>query len=250
MTQLIKTTSKIKRISSSVNDICFYHERNSWDFLRKNILKRSDPENVIINKNVSIFFDNTQMIVFYGKYKLLLDKLYLEIRNILVQVLQIDIHPFCLIIYSYLAPSYKTFYIQFPNIIKTTFFNSRANKSIQQITIFIIKRLILEYKDILKFCPILYDSIVLILTEYFSIRRSAEKKTFYLSIIKENEPDIHLEQTIHKERLCICNAIVNYIVISVTNTIFEKEQKDMNLVRENLSENIEDILKMFITKYY
>ena len=145
-------------------------------------LIRSNLKSLEISNNENKFFGNFQIIEFYRKYKLLVILNNKIIKSISEKWLkEIDTQLFHFLIKDYLFPSYDTFYIHYPNTLFRTFHNSILNP--KKLSIFIIRTLVLNYEDILKFCPSLYTLILNIIIKLMSLFIKINKLTLTVSII-------------------------------------------------------------------
>ena len=145
-------------------------------------LIRSNLKSLEISNNENKFFGNFQIIEFYRKYKLLVILNNKIIKSISEKWLkEIDTQLFHFLIKDYLFPSYDTFHIHYPNTLFRTFHNSILNP--KKLSIFIIRTLVLNYEDILKFCPSLYTLILNIIIKLMSLFIKINKLTLTVSII-------------------------------------------------------------------
>ena len=193
-------------------------------------LIRSNLKSLEISNNENKFFGNFQIIEFYRKYKLLVILNNKIIKSISEKWLkEIDTQLFHFLIKDYLFPSYDTFHIHYPNTLFRTLHNSKLNP--KKLSIFIVRTLLLNYEDILNYCPSLYDDILwnVIKSETIFNRLNPEYYSFSL-----------------------LDSIVDYILQHV-ETFYKKENDLKNYEKyedkQKLKDIVKNVLKMFIYKY-
>ena len=222
----------IKDIVKEVNNI--YRNHTDPFLLQQPLffpkLVRSNLQSLEISNNENKFFGNVQIIEFYKKYKLLIIS-----RNKIIKAIsdkwlkEVDPQLFHFLMKDYLFPSYDTFHIYYPNTLFRTLHNSKLNP--KKLSIFIVRTLLLNYEDILNYCPSLYDDILwnVIKSETIFNRLNPEYYSFSL-----------------------LDSIVDYILQHV-ETFYKKENDLKNYEKyedkQKLKDIVKNVLKMFIYKY-